>query len=251
MAHSIHAIHAAEKEAGEKALKKKKPIPLRKIIFLAAGLALVYAAVVFFQWFLFFRPTKGRLENETKETQAQQSIEGSQEEIFMESELIPESEEPEESTQETAAIAIQNLDTLAVPVMGNDALMLAEKLKEYNQAQGIFCARATLLEVGVSMTEDKATEFYVENDDGSLVTLTWNPYRQTVVAEACQYTKQEIIDNVWMRAAREPIEHGIAKELDDSFAKEQAESNQTEGGMENGSEAEDVGSEPPSNPDSE
>lgn len=224
-------------------MKKKKSllknIPLRKKVCFLAGLAFVYIVIVLGQWFFFLKPSKERLEHDTKETQAPQSF--LEEENFAKSESVkrlPESEETQNETQLPAAVTIKNLDTLAEPVMGKDAPMLAEKLKEYNQGKGIQSTQATLLEVGVSVTEDKATEFYIENDDGSLVTLVWNPYRQTVEAKACQYTKQEITDNVWMRSAGEPMEHGISKAQDDSFAKEKAEEKkETEGSIDDGNTA--------------
>ena len=223
--------------------KKKsllKNIPLRKKVCLLVGLVIIYIAIVLGQWFFFLKPSKERLEHNAKETQQPQSFLQT-ENIFSESEsvkLLPESEETQNETQLPAAVTIKNLDTLAAPVMGKDAPMLADKLEEYNQGKGIQRTQATLLEVGVSVTEDKATEFYIENDDGTLVTLVWNPYRQTVEAKACQYTLQEITDNVWMRSAGEPMEHGISKAQDDSFTKEKAEEKkETEGSIDDGNTA--------------
>lgn len=144
----------------------------------------------------------------------------------------------ETDTMETInRVTIKDLDPMATQIMGSNANLLEEKLYEYNLANGIVSTKATLIEAAASTTRDKTMEFYVENDDGTLVTLFWDPYYQVVDAETCKYTKEDIENNVWMFSEGEPVEHGITSEEEQAFFDSMKE---TEGENDGGSQTENT-----------
>lgn len=211
-------------------MKKKmhffKKFSLKTKIFLFIFLVAIYAIIVFIQWNFFIRPSKNRIKNQTETTETSRFFEttGSDEEnIHNSNEEKINPLETEQSIPETSGVSIKNMDTLAEPVMGSYSYLLEKSLEAYASENNIDSSEATLLEAAPSLTRDKVTEFYIETKDGFLVTLFWDPYRQTVDAQDCQYTKKEIKENVWMRVEREPMEHGVAKEKDDEFSSEKME----------------------------
>lgn len=132
-----------------------------------------------------------------------------------------------ETIKETGRIVISNLAELAKQIMGKQSALLEETLYQFNQSQGITATEATILEVAIALDDAQCTEFYIENSDGTLVTIRWNPYYQTVDAFSCQYTKTEIEKSIWLWGENEPEAHGITPEEEQDFLKEKTEA-QTE-----------------------
>lgn len=66
-----------------------------------------------------------------------------------------------------------------------------KKLYEYNFINGIKAETSTILN---SYQMQAATEFYLENDDGSLVMITWIPSEQEIKVSSCPYTKDALLN---------------------------------------------------------
>ncbi len=98
--------------------------------------------------------------------------------------------------KEARKVPVENLEMLARQVI-DQTERIEEALYVYNQQHGITSHKATLLEIAVSYVDDNSTDFYIKNEDGSLVTITWNPHTKEIFASECIYTLDEILDAVW------------------------------------------------------
>lgn len=207
-------------------MKNKKPFlknfSLKTKIFFLIFLVLLYILIVVAQYLFRHHSQEQPAEAETSQTDQIDfsEAEDTNEKSIIQTEVVFGTDVSE---TEGGFVKIGNLIPLASQVIGSDHTdLLEKKLYEYNQANGIKSGTAILLEVAPSMLRDKNVEFYVENDDGSLVTLFWDPYQLTVDAQNCQYTKEEIEKNVWMFSEGEPENHGISQEEEQKILESQS-----------------------------
>lgn len=240
-------------------MKERKPFlkkfSLKTKIFSLIVLVILYAVLVAVQFVC-----RHRNENSTNESSPGFATETMEESMYAQIDdnvTLPsagsdETDSATETAEMVSRVPIKNLDPLATQIMGSNADLLEEKLYEYNLNHGIMSTQATLLEAAASVTRDKTMEFYIENEDGSLVTLFWDPYYQTADAEKCQYTKEDIENNVWIFSEGEPVEHGITPEEEEKFFERMEETDtqrdiETEGSKDAGSQTEDTDPVPESN----
>lgn len=139
--------------------------------------------------------------------------------------------EKEEEAGQKYAVTILNKDEFAKQVMASRAYLLDKQLSAYVEKKRIKADEGKILDVAVASDDAHCTEFYVElnNKKKSLVTLRWDPYKCTVKASKCQYTRQEVQDAAWAdgSAAVRDISREEEAALLERMGEEQTE-NQTE-----------------------
>lgn len=137
----------------------------------------------------------GDTEPAKKETQAK----GTERTEDKEKEGGTESTETEKETERKYAVTILNKDEFAKQVMASRTYLLDKYLSSYVEKKKMKADEGTILDVAVALDDAHCTEFFVElnNKRKSLVTLRWDPYKCTVKASKCQYTKEEVRAAIW------------------------------------------------------
>jgi len=143
------------------------------------------------------------------ETTGIKDTEPAKKEIRAEGTESPEDTEKQEGAEDTEAekeetgrkyaVTILNKDEFAKQVMASRTYLLDKYLSSYAEKKKMKADEGTILDVAVALDDAHCTEFYVElnNKKKSLVTLRWDPYKCTVKASKCQYTKKEVRAAIW------------------------------------------------------
>lgn len=110
--------------------------------------------------------------------------------------------ETEETKETETEILISNLDEFATPLLEGDAILLEERLEMYVLGMGKEISGAEIFYVVVCQSENNAMDFYVKLfPDEQIVKLQFQHDNGEVVAEACEYTEEEIRNEIWNEGA--------------------------------------------------
>jgi len=93
---------------------------------------------------------------------------------------------------------ILNLEEFATPLLEDDAFLLNERLEKYVEGMGRNVSSAEIFYVILSEKENDCFDFYVKLLPGDeIVKLTFDYKDSSVVAGACEYTEEEIRNEIW------------------------------------------------------
>lgn len=141
-------------------------------------------------------------------------------------------EDGESDTAETH-IPILNLAEYASPSMGEDAVLLEQRLYLFMQEQQMSAATADIVHVMIPRSDPECTYYYVRIHDEAetLCLLSYHPREHVVTASACSYTLGEVLSESFEDNA--PEQRDISPEEEAAFIQSQeaagGETPQTEG----------------------
>lgn len=112
-------------------------------------------------------------------------------------------------------VCIVNLDEFAETVMGENTYLLTERLEGWIEENQLNAKKGTIFHVMVPESDPQSINFYLRLSDkrGSLVMLSYHPRENIVTASICNYTEEEIKDEVW-EADNGPAERDVPAEAD-------------------------------------
>lgn len=209
--------------------KKKKKLWWKLVVL--AGLAVVFAAVtVCLQRNMESAGNSGRtyggqIRKAAAWFQEMGTLPGSENRITVE-------EGGESDTVETH-IPILNLAEYASPSMGEDAVLLEQRLYLFMQEQQMSAATADIVHVMIPRSDPECTYYYVRIHDEAetLCLLSYHPREHVVTASACSYTLGEVLSESFEDNA--PEQRDISPEEEAAFMQSQevagGETPQTEG----------------------
>ena len=117
-----------------------------------------------------------------------------------ENQYNPYIETESESLEEN--FLIFNLDEFATPLLENDAQLLEKRLKKYVEGMGKEISSAEIIYVAVADSEEDSMDFYLKLAPGNeIVKLTYVYKDSSVIASACEYTEEEIKNEIWNEGA--------------------------------------------------
>lgn len=169
----------------EKYSKKDKKRLLKKIMLL------IFLAVIFLVNLIVISREREEQRKTLEAYEKQMETEASEESI---NEISTEDNVPNFGTSNT----IVNLDEYATPLLGNDAKLLENCLVEYFLKNGFEKTTTSIFHVMIPEANAEHLYFFCESVDGQqIVRLTFDCATRNVFAEECDYTKEEIIDEIW------------------------------------------------------
>lgn len=94
---------------------------------------------------------------------------------------------------------ITNLDEFAEPLLENDAALLEERMKKFAEGMGKEISSAEIFYVALpEETESMCVDFYLKlSPDGEIMKLSYDYDSNSVVAETCLYTEEEVRAEIW------------------------------------------------------
>lgn len=136
---------------------------------------------------------------------------------------------PDQKSEETVMVHIRNLEEYAADLMGDDTRLLEKSLGEWIMEKHLDAESAAILNVMIPESDPQSIHFYIRMDDGdgSLVLLSYQPREKVVTASACDYTEEEILAEAW--EGNGPGQRDVTAEEDTEFLNNQEEMNDTEG----------------------
>lgn len=95
-------------------------------------------------------------------------------------------------------VDITNLEE-ALCVMDKNIVLLEERLNDWAAEKNVKGSSAEIFHVMVPQSDPQSIQFYLKLDDKkqSLVMLAYHPRENVVTASSCQYSEEEIIQEVW------------------------------------------------------
>lgn len=104
-------------------------------------------------------------------------------------------------------IEIENKKEFVTPVMNAWQYLLHDSIAYFVEEEELDVTKATCLNCAVSIYAPENTDFYLElNDkDKTLIVATYSPKEKVVAVDYTEYTKQEILDEVWVNDGAPPI----------------------------------------------
>ena len=144
-----------------------------------------------------------------------------QEKIQQETEKTEETESHGESVPESGTkkkqqgVSIINLDEYATRLMGDNTKLLKERLEEWVKDYQLNAEEGTIIHVMVPQSDPQSINFYIRLSDerASLVLLAYHPRENVVTASQCNYTEEEIANEVW-EADNGPAVRDVSPEQD-------------------------------------
>lgn len=205
-----------------------------KIIILIVGIILLVGQIVFQT----YQRSKEKKEYENMKKQIEMQKQEEEQKEMEEWKEVEEQETQEEvdaksssesKEEEAAAIPITNLSEYATDIMGDDTYLLEQSLAEWIEKEQLSVASATIIHVMVPENDPESIQFFVRMNDeqASLVMLSYHPRENVVTASSCTYTEEEIEAEVWENNG--PEQRDISPEEEEEILKEQEEANDTDG----------------------
>lgn len=144
----------------------------------------------------------------------------------------PDSGEPAEPEKER--FPITNLEEYASQVMGGNKYLLEESLAGWVKEKNLKGTSGTIFYTLVPETDHQSIQYYISLDDEktSLVMLAYHPRENVVTASSCNYSQEEIIQEVW--SDNGPPNRDVSPE-EEALALQEADSEEA-GSEETGSE---------------
>ena len=135
----------------------------------------------------------------------------------------------DEKGEETVTVHIRNLEEYAADLMGDDTGLLEESLGNWVVEKHLDAESAAILNVMIPENDPQSIHFYIRMDDGegSLVLLSYQPGEKVVTASDCDYTEEEILAEAW--EGNGPGQRDVTVEEDTEFLNNQEGMNDTEG----------------------
>lgn len=135
----------------------------------------------------------------------------------------------ETEEEKDAAVHITNLEKYATDLMGGNAVLLERSLGGWAKEKHLAAASAVILNVMIPEDDPQSISFYIrmEDEEGSLVTLSYHPRENVVTASDCTYTEEEIQAEAW--EGNGPGQRDVPAEADMKFLDSQEVANDTEG----------------------
>lgn len=135
----------------------------------------------------------------------------------------------ETEEEKDAVVHITNLEEYAMDLMGRNAVLLEQRLGGWAKEKHLAAASAVILNVMIPEDDPQSISFYirVEDEEGSLVTLSYHPRENVVTASDCNYTEEEIRAEAW--EGNGPGQRDVTAEADTKFLDSQEVVNDTEG----------------------
>ena len=110
--------------------------------------------------------------------------------------------ESESESLEEGNFLISNLEEFAKPLLENDACLLSDRLKKYVDGTGKEISSSEIFYVAVADAEEESLDFYLKLFPGNeIVKLTYVYKDASVIASACEYTEEEIKNEIWNEGA--------------------------------------------------
>lgn len=112
---------------------------------------------------------------------------------------VPKSGTQEEEQSEKHEIEITNLNEYATRIMGENTGLLNKRLTEWAEEYQLDVSTGNIIHVMVPKSDPQSINFYIRLSDerGSLVLLAYHPRENIVTASRCDYTEEEILNEVW------------------------------------------------------
>lgn len=126
-----------------------------------------------------------------------------------------ESDQKESDQEKSGTVCIVNLDEFAETLMGENKYLLTERLGEWIKENQLNTQEGTIFHVMVPESDPQSINFYLRLSDkrGSLVMLSYHPRENIVTASICNYTEEEIKNEIW-EADNGPAERDVPAEED-------------------------------------
>lgn len=112
-------------------------------------------------------------------------------------------------------ICIVNLEEFAEALMGENTYLLTERLAGWVEENQLNAKEGTIFHVMVPESDPQSINFYIRLSDkrSSLVMLSYHPRENIVTASICNYTEDEIKNEVW-EADNGPAQRDVPAEED-------------------------------------
>lgn len=122
---------------------------------------------------------------------------------------------PKSGTQKKQEVSIINLDEYATRLMGDNTKLLNQRLTEWVKDYQLNAEEGTIIYVMVPQSDPQSINFYIRLSDerASLVLLAYHPRENVVTASQCNYTEEEIANEVW-EADNGPAVRDVSPEQD-------------------------------------
>lgn len=165
-----------------------------KALLLVVGILAIVGVTV-------MQHTQREKKNEKKAVEQEELQEKLQEEEEKTEKELEDSDEnvPESGTQKKQEVSITNLDEYATRLMGDNTKLLNQRLAEWVKDYQLNVEEATIIHVMVPKSDPQSINFYIRLSDerASLVLLAYHPRENVVTASQCNYTEEEIANEVW------------------------------------------------------
>ncbi len=190
-----------------------------KVLLLILGILLMVGLVVF----QYRKREKTDEKRAIAQEEVQEKIQNQKEETKEKSdgagengvrEDVPKFGTQEEEQSEKQEIEITNLDEYATRIMGENTSLLNKRLTEWAEEYQLDVSTGNIIHVMVPKSDPQSINFYIRLSDerGSLVLLAYHPRENVVTASRCDYTEEEIINEVWENNA--PAVRDVSPEED-------------------------------------
>lgn len=216
--------------------RKKEPNKLKWKILILTGAVLLLIGSIFLRQY----ERKKAREDYEKYVGQESGTEGKEEEPGEEADKEREAKtdhpdeegsvgQKETEEEKDAVVHITNLEKYAAGLMGSNAVLLEQSLGKWAGEKHLAATSAAILSVMIPEDDPKSVSFYIrmEDEEGSLVTLSYRPGENVVTAGACDYTEEEIRAEAW--EGNGPGQRDVAAEADTKFLDSQEVVNDTEG----------------------
>lgn len=99
----------------------------------------------------------------------------------------------------TEKVSICNLKEYAGEVMGDNAVLLEQRLGKWKKENKLEVTEGIIFQVLIPDSDTQSINFYLSLNDvkESIVLLSYHPRENIVTASNCQYTKEEILNEIW------------------------------------------------------
>lgn len=103
----------------------------------------------------------------------------------------------EDTTDFETCVKITNLDEFAVPLLDEKAMFLEAGLSEYAEERGLTPAESTIIHVMIPEENVSQLYFFCRLSSEKIVLLVFDRQSETVRAVDCDYSEEEIVNEVW------------------------------------------------------
>lgn len=178
-------------------MRKKKNVQINKlkwkVLLLVLGILLLVGLVIL------------QCSKKEKAVQKKVSVQKEQQEEIQKEEIqegkvdVPKFGTQKKAAKEKKETVIINLDEYATKLMGENTELLNKRLTEWVEENQLNAKEGSIFHVMVPMSDPQSINFYIRLSDerNSLVMLAYHPRENVVTASICNYTEQEIINEVW------------------------------------------------------
>lgn len=188
----------------------------KKVLILILGILFLVGMIVFQN---IRRNEKANVDKSGKQMEIQEGAqkkkqtEGKDKNI--KGEDVPDSGTQKEEQQAPHEVEILNIDEYATKLMGENTELLNKNLTEWVEENQLNVTKGTIFHVMVPKSDPQSINFYIRLADerNSLVMLAYHPRENIVTASICNYTEEEIINEVW-EGDNGPAVRDVAPEQD-------------------------------------